>query len=403
MVRMTRRLAAVGRGRRLAAAAVVVAAVFAASTEVARSVPGVVILGNSTPTYLYRCSRLHSESSRWNCYVQRLLREVERSGDPANQLPRIDRKVHGVGGYLEGSCHMMMHVVGRMYVRRHHVTLETLRRYLPRSNDPGCSAGFGMGLVIAVAPQLGRLGPDGAVKMCLRAPTRFRSYTCIHTLGHAYMRLFHEQLAPAVEACRALPQQQAPDCAQGVYHDYWFSLSGRDGTKRQRNGPTTARSLCRSQLPAFVRPCWYRYFVERPPNRLPETPRAIRGLCVGLVGLQRTGCIGAASLIASPDPFVQLRLCARLPGPDAASCLYGVNVQNVARRPLADKVALIRQCAGVGRRAQHACYEWIGRTLTVVTDGRFRSSGCERLRYLATRSTCADGGRHMGDPLVTFS
>ena len=96
---------------------------------------------------------------------------------------------------------MMMHVVGRMYARRHHVTLENLQRYLPKSNDPGCSAGFGMGMVMTLGAQIGELGPNGAVQLCLRAPTRFRSYTCIHTLGHAYMRLYHGQLKYGVKAC----------------------------------------------------------------------------------------------------------------------------------------------------------------------------------------------------------
>src|SRR6266568_2471868 len=195
-------------------------------------------------TYLSRCSLLHGDAVIWNCYVTRLFADVERSHDPANELPRIDRKVHAGHGYLEVNCHMMMHVVGRMYARRHHVTLANLQRYLPRSNDPGCSAGFGMGLVMALGGEIGRLGPDGALQICRRAPTRFRSYTCIHSLGHAYMRLYHSQLPFALKACRMLPANAAPDCAQGTYHDYWFSAVGRDGTKRQRGGAASARSLC---------------------------------------------------------------------------------------------------------------------------------------------------------------
>src|SRR5215475_8985939 len=156
-------------------------------------------------SYLSRCSLLHGPQKIWNCYVTRLLADIEKSGDPAHELPRIDVKVRAGGGYLESACHMMMHQVGRMYALRHHVTLANLQRYLPRSNDPGCSAGFGMGMVMTLGNQIGRLGPNGAVQMCLRAPTRFRSYTCIHTLGHAYMRLYHGQLAFGVKACRMLP------------------------------------------------------------------------------------------------------------------------------------------------------------------------------------------------------
>jgi hypothetical protein len=136
-------------------------------------------------TYLSRCSLLHGDTKIWNCYVTRLLADVEKSGDPAHDLPRIDVKVRAGGGYLESACHMMMHQVGRMYARRHHITLANLQGYLPRSNDPGCSAGFGMGMVLTLGNQIGQLGPDGAIKLCMRAPTRYRSYTCVHTLGHA--------------------------------------------------------------------------------------------------------------------------------------------------------------------------------------------------------------------------
>src|SRR6476620_9982754 len=241
--------------------------------------------GQST-TYLSRCSLLRKEVI-WNCYVTRLFADVEKSKDPAHELPRIDKKVRAGGGYLMGNCHMMMHVVGRMYARAHHVTLANLQRYLPRSNDPGCSAGFGMGMVLTLGPQIGQLGPQGAIKLCMKAPTRYRSYTCVHTLGHAYMRLYHEQLPFAVQACRALPVLQAPDCAQGAYHDYWLSLAGRDATTKQKHGIRSARVLCSRAIPTFVRPCWYRYFLETPPKLLPTDAAGVRSLCVGLVSRQR--------------------------------------------------------------------------------------------------------------------
>jgi hypothetical protein len=364
--------------------------------------PSVVRLTDQQPTYLYRCSVKKSESARWNCYVKALSARIERSKDPARELPRIDRRVHAVGGYLEGSCHMMMHVIGRRFARRHHVTLATLRRYLPRSNDPGCSAGFGMGMVMALGPEIGRLGPDGAIKLCLRAPTRFRSYTCVHSLGHAYMRLYHDQLALGVRACRALPRRQAPDCAQGVYHDYWIALSGRDDTRRPTKARVTARSLCARQIRSFVVPCWYRYFLERQPNREPSTPQRLRALCAGLAGVQRSGCIAGASLISSTDPFQQLELCLRLRGRDVVSCIHGVNVVALTKRP-GDQMALIRTCGRAPASARSGCYQWLGTTLAVITDGRFRTSGCARLASRRARSGCVEGARAMGNALVTFA
>jgi hypothetical protein len=355
-----------------------------------------------TRPYLSRCSLLHGQQTIWNCYVTRLLAEIEKSRDPAHQLPRIDVKVRAAGGYLESSCHMMMHQVGRMYARRHHVTLADLQRYLPRSNDPGCSAGFGMGMVLTLGPQIGQLGPQGAIKLCMKAPTRYRSYTCVHTLGHAYMRLYHEQLPFAVQACRALPVLQAPDCAQGAYHDYWLSLAGRDATTKQKHGISSARVLCARAIPAFVRPCWYRYFLELPPKQVPTNAAGVRGLCAGLAGRQRAGCIGAASLITSADPFIQIRICARLRGADTISCLYGMNVQNVATARGSKRVKLIERCAALRRSAQGACFEWLGTTLSVVTNGRFKSLACPFIEKTG-RNACLAGASRMNRALVTFS
>jgi hypothetical protein len=352
-------------------------------------------------TYLSRCSLLHGEAVIWNCYVTRLYADVQKSGDPAHELPRIDRKVRAGGGYLESNCHMMMHVVGRMYARRHHVTLANLQRYLPRSNDPGCSAGFGMGMVMTLSGDIGRLGPDGAVKLCLREPTRFRSYTCIHTLGHAYMRLFHGKLVFAIKACRALPAADAPDCAQGAYHDYWLGIAGRDSASRVRNTTTSPRVLCGRAIRAFVRPCWFRYFLERPPREAPESAGDVRRLCRGLAGLQREGCIGSAALITSADPFMQMRICARLRG-DAASCVYGLNVQNLATATGPRRVRLIEACISLPAGAQNRCYQWLGTSLAVITNGRFGRLGCGWLAS-AGRRLCAAGAGRMNDALVTFS
>jgi hypothetical protein len=337
-----------------------------------------------------------------DCYSRRLLTLIEKTNDPATELPRIDRRVREAGGYVQSNCHMMMHVVGRMYARRHHVTLANLQRNLPRSNDPGCSAGFGMGLVMALGSEIGRLGPNGALQICRRAATRFRSYTCIHSLGHAYMRLYHSQLPFALKACRTLPANAAPDCAQGAFHDYWFSAVGRDGTKRQRGGAATARSLCGRQVHDLVRPCWFRYFLEIPPKRLPANAAGIRLLCRGLVDIQRVGCVSAASLITSADPFVQMKICARLQNPDVVSCLYGLSVQNLSDSSGARRVALIEKCGKLRPGARAGCYDWLGTGLTVVTNGRFRNRGCPFIGP-AGRSPCLEGANRTNQALITFS
>ena len=381
-----------------------VAALLCVSTAAAGPPQGGIRLGDSGAgsTYLSRCSLLPTDAKIWSCYVTRLLADVEKSGDAANELPRIDAKVRAGGGYLLGNCHMMMHVVGRKFAVRHHVSLVNLQKYLPRSNDPGCSAGFGMGMVMTLGNEIGRLGPDGAVKLCNRAPTRFRSYTCIHTLGHAYMRLYHGALKFGIKACRALPAAQARDCAQGAFHDYWLSVAGRDSAQRQRNAVTSARTLCARQIRSFVRGCWYRYFLELPPKTPPASAGAVRRACTGLAGVQRAGCIGAASLITSADPFIQMRICARLRGSDAVSCLWGLNIQNLATSRGAQRVRLIEGCAEMPRNARSRCYEWLGTGLAVITNGRFRELACPFIAREG-RQSCLTGAGRMNEALVTFS
>ena len=66
------------------------------------------------------------------------------------------------------------------------------------------------------------------------------------------------------------------------------------------------------------------------------------------------------------------------------------------------QVRLIRACSRLDARVRSDCYDWLGRTLAVVTNGRFRSRGCVQLRA-AARHDCIEGAGRMDDALVTFS
>jgi hypothetical protein len=156
---------------------------------------------------------------------------------------------------------------------------------------------------------------------------------------------------------------------------------------------TTPRKLCREQKARFVRACWYRAFLERPPKRVPESGRDLLALCRGLDGLQHEGCVTGASLIVSPDPFDQMHTCSELRGDDAAACVRGVRVPSVALSPLRVQVRLVKTCAGVDHPAQHACYAWLGKALNVIRNGGFGGPGCSDLRFAKTRAACADGAR----------
>jgi hypothetical protein len=355
--------------------------------------------GASKP-WLWQCTQIHNLEVQYHCYVRLLRNDVEASPSPALELPRIDRRVNALGGAVESGCHVLMHEVGREFARDRHLTLESLQHYVPRSNNPNCSAGFGMGLVMYLGPQIIRSGGQSAVRTCERLPTRYRRYTCVHGLGHALLRAYHGDLGEAVRACRKLQKTFAPDCAQGVFHDYWISLRGADGTTAPRRA-LSPRTLCDGRL-TYVKPCWYRYFLESP-NALPVRDAAdLRRSCRKLDALQRFGCISAAALTISSNPFDQMRVCAKLRPADAAACLRGVPDQALAGHP-AQQLRLIRECGRVVAGARSGCYGWLGRTLAVVTNGAFRVRGCTKLSAAVARRDCVSGAARMGDALVTFS
>ena len=344
---------------------------------------------NESRPWLWQCDQIGRLDAQWRCYVRLLLQDIDKSHNPAAELPRIDRRARTAGTSLEGMCHGLMHEVGRRYGAEHHVTLARLMDYIPRSNDPTCSAGFGMGLVMYLGPQIIISGGRSALAQCMRLPTRYRSYTCVHGIGHALMRAYHGRLRESVVACRKLGEQ-APDCAQGAFHDYWISLRGADGTVRRSNG-VSPRFLCNGHL-WYVRPCWFRYFVEQATGPIVDSARSIRTACAGLQRLQRYGCVSAAALSIPEDPLTQTRICARLAARDASACLRGVAVQAFERSPARQR-ALFSLCARMPHGARPDCERWFGRTLALVTDGGFACPD----------HACRQGAALISKPLVTFS
>ena len=127
--------------------------------------------------------------------------------------------------------------------------------------------------------------PQEALDICGRAATRFQRYSCIHGFGHAFMRIYADRLDLALPLCRSLGPQAAPDCAQGAYHDYWFAVLGADDTSAPADAVKNPRELCARQPAEFVRPCWYRSFLEnRSEGFTLESPEDLEGLCDGLDG-----------------------------------------------------------------------------------------------------------------------
>jgi hypothetical protein len=354
--------------------------------------------------HLERCDSIDPSEAR-DCFTREFLAMVEDREDPRPAIEAITRASRRQGGFLLTNCHVIMHTVGRTYARDAGVTLATLMDHLPRGNDPGCAAGFAHGLVTGVGPDIDPSRPRDSLRVCSDAGTRFQRYSCIHGFGHAFMRISGDRLEVALPMCRALGPGSAPDCAQGAYHDYWFAVLGADDAAPPARPVRNPRELCASQPAAFVRPCWYRSFLEnRSEGFQLETPEDLDSLCGGLVGIQRGGCITAASLIGPPDPAAQVELCAGLgDGSDAADCVRGIKVQNLLDASTGAYLRVIDRCRLFGVGARAACYRWLGKALAVVTDGRFGREGCPRLGAAAARRECQAGARRMEEALVTFS
>ncbi len=352
--------------------------------------------------FLWQCEQIHLDQAKDECYTRLLLQDIDRSRDPANELPRIDRLARAAGTALYGRCHLLMHVVGRDWAAQHHLTLDGLQAVVPRSNDPGCSAGFGMGMVMYLGPEIISTGGKGAARTCSELPTRYRQFTCVHSLGHALMRGYHETLFLAVHACEKLGRAYTPDCAQGVFHDYWIALHGADQTTSPLHAVRSPRKLC-AQYARFALACWYRYFIEQTPGPSITSARDLLALCHGLAGAQRAGCIAGASKAVFDEPPAQARLCSQLArAADALACLRGVANQAYAGEP-ARQLALFRVCARMPAGDAAGCAAWFGRTFNVVTNGGFLRDGCPRLPAPAERAACAAGAIQWGRPLVTFS
>jgi len=332
------------------------------------------------------------------CYIDALSALAEQR----DGVDKIVKTAYEQKGFLLANCHGMMHTVAREYVARHHVTLDKLMDYLPRSNDPACAAGFAHGLVTGVAPQIERAGGASAAAVCGKSSSRMQRYSCIHGFGHAFMRLNKDNLGPSLVMCRALGDAAAPDCAQGAYHDYWFAAKGLDDAPSQP--VLSPRELCAAQPREFVRPCWYRAFIESPDPAPPvAAPQDIDALCDGLSGLQRQGCVTGAIMTGPADPRAELAICTGVRASDALSCIRGTKVTNMLSYDPRIYPILIGDCEHFGGAVQLGCDRWLGKALGVLTDGKFLQTGCPLLATAAARRACAAGVKSMNGPLVTFS
>jgi hypothetical protein len=259
-----------------------------------------------------------------------------------------------------------------------------------------------MGLVMALGPQIIKTGGRSALPTCERLPTRLRQFTCVHSLGHALMRGYHEALFLAVQACTRLGPRYSADCAQGAFHDYWIALRGADDTSSLVDPVRSPRKLC-TEYARYALACWYRYWIEQAPGPVIQKAGDLLRLCRGLAGMQRAGCIAGASKDVFDTPDVQAGYCSQLrAAADAVACLRGVANQAYAGEPRRE-LALFGICPRMPAGARARCAAWFGKTFNVLENGRFLRGGCPKLPAPGERAACAAGAKRWTQPLVTFS
>ena len=76
------------------------------------------------------------------CYSAELAKLVNDASDPLAAVEGISPAAYAdQTGFLLANCHGIMYTVEREYALKAHLTLAKLMDSLPRTNDPGCSAG----------------------------------------------------------------------------------------------------------------------------------------------------------------------------------------------------------------------------------------------------------------------
>ena len=198
-----------------------------------------------------------------------------------------------------------MHTVGRTYARERACTLADLMDYLPRSNDPGCSAGFAHGLVTGVAPSIDPAQPRGGgdgVRGCRHPLPALQLHPRARTRLHADLRRPAEPaLGSAARSARGRrpTARRAPTTTTG-------SRSSAPTTRalpEAARSPTRARSAA-TQPEAFVRAVLVPRVRRQPArgDRQVDSPEHLDVLCAGLAGLQREACITARAVIGPRRP-----------------------------------------------------------------------------------------------------
>ena len=293
------------------------------------------------------------------------------------------------------NCHGVMHTVGRTYALDEGLSLGDLQDVLPRSNDPGCSAGFAHGLVTGVAPSIDIRRPSRATRTS--APTRER--------GTA---------ATAASTGSGTPScgSTATDCRRRS------RCAARSGPGRRPTAPRAPTTTTGSRSPARTRRRCPR---GRPRIRAPLCEPADRVRAPVLVPRVRrqparghrrrlgrsistssaassAACSGrraspGAAVIGPADPEQQLELCAGL-RIDGRGRLHPRDEGAEPARRVDGRVRAAASSAASSSPARRGPLATGGsaRRSNVLTDGAFARKGCPLLEARG-RPPCVSGGR----------
>ena len=303
-----------------------------------------------------------------------------------------------------------MHTVAREYALRTKLTLAKLMDSLPRTNDPGCSAGYAHGLVTAVAPEIEKAGPDGRQPSCARRPRRATSATAARTAsGTRSCGSTRTRSRPSLQMCEQLGTGAAPDCAQGVYHDYWFAVNGIDDTSQAREpGHRPARAVRRAARGVRAPVLVPRVRGDRAGHAAPSRRRRLERAVRRADGLQRARLRHRRDRDrpARPaQPARGLRLArSRRPGHRGLHPRDQGPEPHQLSRPSC-RSTLIKDCKQFERRDVADVLPLAGQDARRASaTASSRTTGCPELPTAAARRACVGGreehGRPAGDLLL---
>ena len=318
------------------------------------------------------------------CYMRGLLatsrRRATRHAACPGSTARSTRSAASSRPRATRSCTQ----VGRTWAQRHGVTIETLFQYVPRSNDPGCSAGFGMGMAMYLGPKL-ILDPRSIAADLRRAPDAIPRVHVRPRRGSRVHARLPRAARPRGRRLQARSARTSPPTARRARSTTTGSRSGAATERRSRDTvDTSPESVCGAIRPTRGRAGTGTSGSARPTTRVYEPaghPRASAGSWTACSGpgasaARRSSCRASATPSTTRAPagprsngHVQLPARRQRPGPRRASSF--------------EQLRLFRTCGDLPTTHR-------GRGATRGSGGRLRCSPTARSESRVREARAAD-------------